>query len=252
MFFLLSSQGSGGAPQRKVIVKTGEAKTGEQRVESVERALAILEAFNEEEPTLSLAQLSMHTGLYKSTILRLAASLERFGYLARDEDGRFRLGPSLWRLGSLSRKAYDFGEYVRPVLRDLVAETDETAAFYVRAGDKRLCLYRLNSPRPVRHHLDEGVMLPIDRGASGKVLLAFDGAEGPEFDATRERGYYHSKGERDHDVGAIAVPVFDRAARLRGALSISALITRLGAERVDPTVNCLNRAAATLRERLPT
>jgi len=242
----------GDLPQRKVTVKTGEAKTGEQRVESVERALAILEAFNEEEPTLSLAQLSMRTGLYKSTILRLAASLERFGHLTRDEDGRFRLGPSLWRLGSLARKAYDLGEYVRPVLRDLVAETDETAAFYVRAGEKRLCLYRLNSPRPVRHHLDEGVMLPIERGASGKVLLAFDGGVGPEFEATRARGYYYSEGERDRDVGAIAVPIFDRAGRLRGALSISALITRLGAEKVDPTVKCLNRAATTLREQLPT
>jgi len=233
-------------------VNTGEAKTGEQRVESVERALAILEAFNEEEPTLSLAQLSTRTGLYKSTILRLAASLERFGYLVREEGGRFRLGPSLWRLGSLARKAYDFGEFVRPVLRDLVAETDETAAFYVRSGDKRLCLYRLNSPRPVRHHLDEGVMLPIERGASGKVLLAFDGAVGPEFQATRARGYYYSEGERDRDVGAIAVPIFDRVGRLHGALSISALITRLGADKVAPTVNCLNRAAATLRERLPT
>jgi DNA-binding IclR family transcriptional regulator len=235
-----------------VIVKAGELKAGEQRVDSVERALAILEAFNEEEPTLSLAQLSMRTGLYKSTILRLAASLDRFGYLARNEDGRFRLGPSLWRLGSLARKAYDLGEYVRPVLRDLVAETGETAAFYVRAGDKRLCLYRLNSPRPVRHHLDEGAMLPIDRGASGKVLLAFDGAEGAELDATRGRGFYYSEGERDQDVGAIAVPVFDQAGLLRGALSISALITRLGAEKVDPTVDCLNRAANVLREQLPT
>lgn len=233
-------------------MKAAETKGVEQRVESVERALAILEAFNEEEPALSLAQLSQRTGLYKSTILRLAASLERFGYLARDEDGRFRLGPSLWRLGSLSRKAYDLGEYVRPVLRDLVAETGETAAFYVRAGDKRLCLYRLNSPRPVRHHLDEGALLPIDRGASGKVLLAFDASPTPGFEETRRRGYYHSMGERDPDVGAIAVPVFDRGGRLRGALSISALITRLGADKAQETADRLNRAARSLRDQLPT
>jgi DNA-binding IclR family transcriptional regulator len=233
-------------------VKAETTKSGEQRVESVERALAILQTFNEEEPTLTLAQLSARTGLYKSTILRLAASLERFGYLARNEDGRFRLGPSLWRLGSLSRKAFDLGEYVRPVLRDVVAETNETAAFYVRAGDKRLCLYRLNSPLPIRHHLDEGVMLPIDRGASGKVLLAFDGTEGPEFEETRKRGYYHSEGERDRDVAAISVPVFDRAGRLRGALSISALITRLGVDKVERTVDSLTRAARTLQQQLPT
>jgi DNA-binding IclR family transcriptional regulator len=106
----------------------------EQRVEAVGRALSLLEAFGEPDPTLSLAQLSERKGLYKSNILRLAACLERFGYLERLPDGRFRLGPSLWRLGSLARRSYDLGEFVRPALRDLVAATGETAAYYVRAG----------------------------------------------------------------------------------------------------------------------
>lgn len=222
-----------------------------QRVEAVERALSLLEAFGEPDPALSLAELSARTGLYKSTILRLAASLERFGYLERLADGRFRLGPSLWRLGSLARRSYDLGEFVRPVLRDLVAATGETAAFYVRAGEQRLCLYRLNSPRPVRHHLDEGVLLPIDRGASGRVLLAFSGAEGPAHDRTRAAGFHHSKGERDPDVGAISVPVLDARGTLRGALSVSALITRLGEAQVAPTLDLLRRASAELGTRLP-
>lgn len=224
---------------------------GEQRVESVERALSILEAFGESEPTLSLAQLSEQTGLYKSTILRIAGSLQRFGYLERLANGNFRLGPRLWRLGSLARRSYDLDEFVRPVLRDLVEATGETAAFYVIAGEKRLCLYRLNSPRPVRHHLDEGVLLPIDRGASGRILLAFSGAEGPEHDAIRARGYYHSRGERDPDIGALAVPVIDSVGKLRGALSVSALITRFGDDRIPPTVELLLRASQDLRTRLP-
>lgn len=224
---------------------------GENRVEAVERALSILEAFSEEETELTLARLADKTGLYKSTILRIAGSLEAFGYLARDADGVFRLGPSLWRLGSLARKGYDMGEHVRPVLRDLVDETTETAAFYVRAGDKRLCLYRLNSPRPVRHHLDEGALLPIDRGASGRVLLAFQGVPGDQHDATRQQGYYHSRGERDADVGAISVPVFDSAGTLRGALAVSALITRFGPEQVDLALACLRRGADQLRRQLP-
>lgn len=222
-----------------------------QRVEAVERALSLLEAFGEPDPALSLAQLSERTGLYKSTILRLAASLERFGYLERLADGRFRLGPSLWRLGSLARRSYDLGEFVRPVLRDLVDATGETAAFYVRAGDQRLCLYRLNSPRAVRHHLDEGVLLPISMGASGRVLLAFSGAEGPEHSATRAAGFYHSRGERDPDVAAISVPVMDARGTLRGALSVSALLSRLGDEQQAGTLAALYKASAELGARLP-
>jgi DNA-binding IclR family transcriptional regulator len=55
----------------------------------------------------------------------------------------------------------------------LVEATQETASFYIRDGDQRICGYRLNSPRSARHHLDEGVRLPLGRGATRRVLLAF-------------------------------------------------------------------------------
>ena len=66
---------------------------------------------SEAEEPLTLAALAAATGFYKSTILRLAGSLERFGYLVREESGAFRLGPSLWRLGSLYRGGFDLGEH---------------------------------------------------------------------------------------------------------------------------------------------
>src|SRR5438874_7384017 len=100
----------------------------EQKVEAVERALAILEAFRDGSKHLSLAELAQRTGLYRSTILRLYASLERFGYLHRGTDGRFCLGPSLLRLGVLYQNAFNLAGYVRPVLQQLVDEPGETAA----------------------------------------------------------------------------------------------------------------------------
>ena len=226
--------------------------SGENRVEAVERALSILEAFTEDDRFLTLAALSERTKLYKSTILRLIGSLERFGYIGRAADGTYHLGPSLWRLGSLYRSAHDLGEFIRPQLRILVEKTGETAAFFVRAGNQRMCLYRLNSTKPIRHHLDEGVLLPLDRGGTGRVLLAYSGEPGEPYDQIREQGYYFSKGERDPDVGAIAVPVFDRRGNLRGALAISALITRLGGEGVlTSTLDALRQSAGILASALP-
>ena len=64
---------------------------GQDKVEAVERALTILNAFAADKPELTLAELAVATGFYKSTILRLAGSLERFGYLIRRADGTFRL-----------------------------------------------------------------------------------------------------------------------------------------------------------------
>lgn len=193
----------------------------EQRVEAVERALVILEAFADAPPHLALAELARRTGLYRSTILRLAASLERFGYLHRDGDGRFRLGPTLWRLGVLYQNAFDLADYVRPALREVVDELGETAAFYVRDGDRRICLYRVNSDRTVRSHLEEGAELPLDRGASARILVAFAGGKGKLYDEIRSRGVYVSHGERDPEAAAVAVPVRGPGGALAGALGVT-------------------------------
>ena len=92
----------------------------ENRVDAVERALLILDIFKEGEDLFTLAAMAERTSLYKSTILRLAGSLERFGYLVRDPGGVYHLGPSLWRLGSLYRRSFDLGEHIRPELRRIV------------------------------------------------------------------------------------------------------------------------------------
>jgi len=220
------------------------------RVEAVERALTLLDVFTEDDDELTLAELAEKTGYYKSTILRLSRSLERFGYLTRQPAGDFRLGPALWRLGSLYRRGFDLGEYVRPVLRRLRDETGETASFYIRDGDVRVCLYRQNSNREIRHHLDEGARLSLEHGAAGKVLVAFSGKDGPGLEQVRAMGHAVSMGERDNDVAALAVPVRKPDGMLRGALALSGLITRFDQDFQDRGIAVLKREARELEENL--
>ena len=87
-------------------------------VAAVDRALTILDALTDEKVTL--AEVSKRTGLYKSTVLRLAKSLERFGYVRRSEDGCYRLGAKVLYLGSLYQRHFNTTEIVPPVLRRLV------------------------------------------------------------------------------------------------------------------------------------
>ncbi|SHK04658.1 transcriptional regulator, IclR family [Roseomonas rosea] len=190
-------------------------------MEAVERALSVLEAFADGTPRLALADIAARTGLYPSTILRLAGSLGRFGYLRRDEHGLFRLGPASLRLGALYRQAFSLSDHVRPALRRLVTRTGETAAFYVREGESRICLYREPSPRPIRHHVEEGAALPLDRGASGHVLMAHTGGEGHRLDAVRARGLAVSLGERDPETAAVAAPIRGHGGTFLGALGVT-------------------------------
>lgn len=195
-------------------------------VEAVERALLILDCFEPGHTQISLSDIAEKTGFYKSTILRLATSLERFGYMIRQEDGLFRTGPALWRLGSLYTPPVDLEIFIRPELKRLCSATQETASFYIREGQHRLCLYREEPQRSIRHTIEEGVMLPLDRGASGRLLLAFSDKPGEENSQLHETGYVFSKGERDKEVASIAVPLLKKDGSLIGALSISGLIHR--------------------------
>ncbi|GGK34983.1 IclR family transcriptional regulator [Salinarimonas ramus] len=217
----------------------------------MERALTLLDCFDETSESLTLAELARRSGLYKSTILRLATSLERFGHLVRGSDGRFRLGPALWRLGSLYRRAFDLAETIRPELKVLVDETGETASFYVREGDARVCLYRRNSPKAMRHHLSEGARLSLEGGASAKVLLAF-GDDPADHDAgVRASGHAISLGARDPEIAAIAVPVFGPGRRLRGALAVSGPLSRFDEALRTRALAALEAAAARLEARTP-
>jgi DNA-binding IclR family transcriptional regulator len=224
----------------------------QDKVEAVERALAVLNAFAADRPTLTLGEIASATGFYKSTILRLAGSLERLGYLIREDSGGFRLGPALGRLGSIYRTGFNLGEAIRPELRRLVDATGETASFYVREGQSRVCLFRHNSPQSARHHLDEGASLPLTAGASAHVLLAYShDTKSAKAKAVRQRGHCISLGERDPQVAAVAVPVFGFGGQFRGALAISGLIGRFKEKARQSALAHLSASAARLRTVLP-
>jgi len=220
------------------------------RVEAVERALTILEAFADGTPRLSLSEIALRTGFYPSTVLRLFNSLESFGYLHRDGNGMFRLGPSLWRLGVLYQNAFDLERHVRPVLDRLVDKLGETAAFYVREGDRRICLYRRFASSSIGHHVEEGAELPLDRGASAHVLMAYTGGTGRKVETIRREGVYVSYGERNPDANAVAVPVFGLRDEFLGAISIIGPTSRLVGQTIDDSIPVLRDAAARLQRSL--
>lgn len=211
-------------------------------VEAVDRAMTILACFGPDTHRLSLAELARQTGFYKSTILRLAASLERFGYLARSESGIFRLGPAAGRLGSCYRQSFNLADIVYPELKALCEATGETASFYIRESDHRICLYRVEPERAIRHAITEGAKMPLERGASGRVLLAFSGDGSKSSARIRHQGHAVSLGERDREVAAIAVPLVAGSGRLVGALAVSGLITRFDDKRQNALIAALEHS----------
>ena len=206
-------------------------------VAAVDRALTILDALTDEKTTL--AELSKRTGLYKSTVLRLARSLEKFGYVLRSEDGGYRLGSKVLYLGSLYQKHFNTSEIVPPVLRRIAEDLHEGISFYIADGEHRVVLHRVDASRSVRDSVHEGDRFPMTNGAAGHVLRAFGGARGERFDRIREAMYAASYGERDPEIAAVACPVFGHANRLVGAISVSGpryRIEALGEAKIVPVL----------------
>lgn len=218
---------------------------------AVDRALSLLSAFQPGDEALSLAQLAERTQLYKSTALRLLASLEHARLIRRRDDGRYTLGSEIARLHALYAASFSLDDVVLPVLHDLVTATGESAAYHVRQqqgdGWARLCLYRVDSPHVVRDHVRAGDLLPADRGAGARVLIAFGPhAEWPRnakdrklYESIQAQGYCALVGDRTAELGGISAPVFHADGRLAAAVTLTMPAHRYDERYIDPV-----RAAA--------
>lgn len=209
-------------------IAASDTQSPQGGVAAVDRAFHILQSFRTGDDTLSLAQLAERTGLYKSTILRLLESLERAKVIRRNSDGRYALGHEIARLHAIYRSSYSLERVVMPVLQQLRQVTGESVALHVRRGQLRECYFRVDSPHPVRDHIQAGDLLPLNRGTGGRVLLAY---APPEPDMTtadsslyatiRQQGYYAAVGDRLKEVAGISAPVFDTKQRIAAALTLT-------------------------------
>ena len=218
---------------------------------AVDRALSLLSAFQPDDEALSLAQFAERTQLYKSTVLRLLASLEHARLIRRQDDGRYALGMEIARLHGLYAASQSLDRIVLPVLRALAAATGESAAYHVRQvqGDSwaRLCQFRVDSSHVVRDHVRVGDLLPHDRGAGARVLIAF----GPEaelprgakerklYDGIRAQGYCAVVGDRTAELAGISAPVFHADGSLAAAVTLTMPTHRYDEGYIEPV-----RAAA--------
>ena len=210
---------------------------------AVTRALSLMEVFEVGESSLSLAELSRRSGMHKTTALRLARTLALSQYMVQTDDGQWRLGPAAGWLGARYQSGFDVNRVVEPTLHDLVKQTGESASFYVREGDIRACVARVEGPQSVRHHVRIGERLPLDKGAPGRVILAFSGAAGEPYEAIRKRGYHLSVGEREAEVASVAAPVFGLNWRLLGSMCISGPSSRLTKAKLEKHAKSVIRAA---------
>jgi DNA-binding IclR family transcriptional regulator len=190
-------------------------------VAAVDRALLVLLTFGPRDRALSLQDLADRTGMVKSTLLRMIASLQHFELVRRLDDGSYALGPTVARLYGSYTASFSLDALVPQALARLVDQTQESASFHIQQGEHRLVLYRVNSPQPLSDQSRAGDLFPINKGAGGHVIMAFTGAQGPLYEQIRREKVYGGVSDRVPELAGVSAPVFEAGNRLVGAVTLT-------------------------------
>ena len=238
-------------PRRPAQAAIADENAAEGGIATLDRALSLLGCFTPAQPVLSLAELAARSRITKSTVLRMLASLAHAHLVLRLPDGRFSLGGEVERLHRVFSASISLEAVVMPALRTLVDMTQESAAFYVPRGDQRLCLYRIDSPRPVRDHMRVGDLLPIDRGAGGRILQAYSGGGGTLGERIRHEQMVVLVGDRLPELAGLGAPVFGADGALIGAVTLTMPAERLDRNYGKPVQQAARRITTALGGRWP-
>ena len=190
-------------------------------IKVLDKAFQILNSFGDGNKSISLKELTATTRLNKSTILRICNSLIKHNFLIKNEiNGSYRLGPGSWKLGSIYNSNFKIGTEIRNILNQICEVTGQSAGYWVRAGKKKVCLYRVNSKSELNHYVVEGTTFELN-SATGKVLLAYTDKNIELKKEIEKKGYIFTEGERLDNISSIAIPAFDSKNNFKATVSVS-------------------------------
>jgi DNA-binding IclR family transcriptional regulator len=232
-------------------------------IQSVERAFLLLEAFTSGHPEARVTDLATLTGMGQSTVSRLLATLERLGYVERDErSGLYRLGHGVITLAGTAMNQADVHRESRQIAQNLAAELGLGANVAVRDGSELFWLLNFEGRDAPRSTTLMGRRGPLHATGLGKVLLSGLGAEEirrllsgdaapraftphtltelPRLLAAVEnvgrQGYATEVEELAFGRGCVAAPIRDRSGRICAALSVSGPLTVLNLAEREATL----------------
>ncbi|MBM3471197.1 MAG: IclR family transcriptional regulator [Armatimonadetes bacterium] len=243
-------------------------------VQSVDRALSLLDLLGNGNASLGISEFSRATGLSKAVVFRLVRTLERHGYVTQSEDRRYALGTKPLELASVVLHRFDVRQVARSTMLDLAERTGESVVLTAPSRDGVICLDTVDGPQQIRVSFRLGRITPWHAGAAGKIHLAHQPdiairqviARGlPRHTARtvtnksrllrdlariRHDGYAFTVGEFDDGVAAISAPIVDSRREVVAALSIGGPAFRFGDDRVPYLIGEVRRAADEVSKRM--
>jgi IclR family pca regulon transcriptional regulator len=237
-----------------VVTTGGRAPRGAHFVQSLERGLAVIRAFDAEHAELTLSDVARATGLTRAAARRFLLTLVDLDYVRTD--GRlFSLAPRVLELGYAYLSSLSLPEVSEPHLERLVADVHESSSLCVLDGDDIVYVARVPTSRIMTVSISVGTRFPAYATSMGRVLLAalpderLEGYLGrahlqrltsrtitgagtlrTELMKVRAQGWALVDQELEDGLRSVAAPIRDRAGRVVAAVNLSAHASRTSLE----------------------
>jgi DNA-binding IclR family transcriptional regulator len=254
---------------RATAVKMPPEASAVHGCEGARRVLALMLAFSADKNTLTARDLAAATGIALPSVYRYITLLRETGLLAGDERGSYRLSARLIGLARAAEAAESIIDIADPVMRDLAAETGETVILVRLIGRSAVCVHRVQSAQRLRISFEPGQPLPLDRGASARLLLSGlppevrreylaplaerdpEAADRLESRAVRDarQGYAVSEEEFEKGVWAVSAPVL-QGKRMIAVITVPSPLVRAPQPLQQKLIDQVRNAAQTLNEAL--
>ena len=231
-------------------------------VDALSQGLAVLQAFDTDRSSLTLTEIASRLGWSRSKPYRFVHTLEKLGYLGRDESGRgYRLTTKSMQLGFAYLIRLPLVELAQPILDGLRNTIQSSTHLAVQEDNDLvyLALSRLQRPTAINIHV--GSRMPLYASSIGRLLLAYKSHEevdrilgdGPipsmtpkstadphlfrlKLAQAKQDGYILNDEEFSLGIRSLAAPVFDRTGAVVAGINATALTTNFGDQRLHQEV----------------
>jgi IclR family transcriptional regulator, pca regulon regulatory protein len=231
-------------------------------VQSLERGLAVIRAFDADHPMLTLSEVAASTGLSRAAARRFLRTLVQLGYM-RTEGSRFALRPKILELGYAYLSSLTLPEVAMPHLEQLVEQVHESSSVSELDGDDVIYIARVPTKRIMTVTISVGTRFPAYATSMGRVLLAAKPADqldaylqatslrgltghtitNPaelrhELSKIRQQGWALVDQELEEGLRSIAAPIRDADGQVIAAINVS---THAGRRTLENIVDDLLR-----------
>lgn len=245
-------------------------------INSIDRALRILDLFTEHTAEYKLTEISQALNLHKSTAHGLLRTLAYHGYISQNPDnGKYRLGMKLVERGNLALNSLDLRKIADTHLREIVQILGDTVHLVILDGYEVVYIDKVEGEKSILQYSRIGKRAPLYCTAVGKVLAT--GIEDSELELiaekqefkkltkntisskesfikevklVKEQGYAVDDEELEIGLRCLAVPIFDYKGRVAASISISGSSSRIKKGSEKDIYNLLKEKAAIISKEL--